>query len=236
VSAPRVSVAPVPVLSRQYPHVDDIKDWRAQQSIRLLWDRVFALEARLQATETTAGDLVTATNAQDDQLQTLDRQAGDTAALLQVTRREVTEAGGGGPLPGGGDGGQGADGCAAAGSDGHVTASAHNAYEAGQIVCGTGAEFPALLAATGGDMAVRQANAEELLKRMIWHLKQAGFVAGLQRNPSGKVSNNKLCVITEGITRAYDVLRAANDPTIAMGTGMDEVAPPDLVDEAGIAD
>jgi hypothetical protein len=58
-----VKSAEPPEIRRQYPHVDDITDWRAQQTTRLLWDRVFDLESRLQGAETTQGDLVTAVNA-----------------------------------------------------------------------------------------------------------------------------------------------------------------------------
>jgi hypothetical protein len=86
------------VLKRQFPHVDDVKDWRAQQSLRLLWDRIFALEERLQAVLATQGDLVSATNRQDDQLTAVDRKADEALAIAQVTREEQRRATG--TLPG----------------------------------------------------------------------------------------------------------------------------------------
>ena len=91
-----VRVTPVDPLKRQYPHVDDISDWRAQQSVRLLWDRVFNLEERLQAVNATQGDLVEATNSQEDQLAKVQRVAGEALAIAQRASGEAG-AGAGGP-------------------------------------------------------------------------------------------------------------------------------------------
>jgi hypothetical protein len=91
---------------RVFPHVDDIQDWRARQSLRLLWDRVFALEERLQATEATQGDLVEANNAHDDELDQLRVASGEALALAQT----VAAAAGAGGAGGGGGGGEGGGG------------------------------------------------------------------------------------------------------------------------------
>jgi len=82
-----------PALKRQYPHVDGVEDWRAKQTIRLLWDRVFELESRLQATETTTGDLVKATNRQDDDLRRAEAKADEALAIAQQLDHETGEKG-----------------------------------------------------------------------------------------------------------------------------------------------
>ena len=231
-----VTATPPEQLKRQYPHVDTIEDWRAQQSIRLLWDRVFDLEARLQAAESTQGDLVSTANAQENDLAEVRRAAGEALAIAQTTRTEkqqiVDEEG---PLPGGGDGGEGEAGCNEAdGSSSHGTPSGLTAREAGKIVCGVGFEFPSLLAPVADDVA-RQDQAEEFVLRAIWHLQQAGFTAGRQQNPSGLLSKDKLAVIVDGITRVYDVL-TLNDFSVAMDTQMVEVPAPNLVPDPGTPD
>lgn len=140
------------------------------------------------------------------------------------------------PTPGGpgpDDGGAGAAGCAAAGSDGHATGTL-TAELAGQIVCGTGNEFPALkLAAV--DQTTRDANQLELLLRMIWHLNQAGFTAGRQQNPSGIVSGDKLTVQVGAVFFAYDVFEGVPF-NVDMPTQMLQVFPANYVAEAGTAD
>lgn len=93
-----ITPADPPELKRQFPHVDDIADWRAKQSIRLLWERVFDLEARLQAATTTVGDLVNATNRQDDAITLADRKADEALAITQQVEQETAETGGSGPV------------------------------------------------------------------------------------------------------------------------------------------
>jgi hypothetical protein len=90
---PRARVAPRAIVRHQYPHVDGITDWRAKQTTRLLWDRVFDLEERLQSTESTTGDLVGISNSQDDHLGSLQASTEDTLARLQRGGGE-SEAGG----------------------------------------------------------------------------------------------------------------------------------------------
>jgi hypothetical protein len=83
-----------PALKRQYPHVDVIADWRAQQSVRLLWDRVFDLEGRLQAAQSTITELTSRTNAQDDEIARAQRDATNALAQGQLTPGERAAAGG----------------------------------------------------------------------------------------------------------------------------------------------
>lgn len=232
-----IKPAVVAGVKRTYPHLGQVTDPMAQQTIRLLWDRLWALEERLQASESTITRLVSGHNTNEATITTVQKNADMALSLAQrVGEAAGSEAGGGGgALPGGGDGGAGAIGCAAAGATGHDTGGLLNAIRAGQIVCGTGNEFPALKNATA-DLATRIANATELVARMIWHLREAGFTAGQQRNPSGIISDNKLCVVVDGVTRAYDVLRGKSDFANPMSTQMLEVAPADLVDYGGIPD
>ena len=68
----------------------------------------------------------------------------------------------------------------------------------------TANEFPNLTAPRNTtDEGV--AAAQELLRRMIWHLQLAGFQAGRQRNPSGAVSSDKLTILINGSWHAYDI-------------------------------
>ncbi len=230
----RVAATPI---KRTYPHVGEVQDWRAQETIRLLWDRVHDLEERLQAAESTIGSLVDGHNENEAVVSTAAKDARSALSLaLRPGQAAESDTGGGTtPLPGGGDGGGGNIGCQAAGATGHDTGGLLNAIRAGQIVCGTGNEYSALKNATP-TIAERNANATELIRRMIWHLREAGFTAGRQRNPSGVLSDNKLCVVVDSVTRAYDVLVGKSNFAQPMTTAMNEVAPPDLVDDAGIPD
>ena len=170
-----------PRLKRQYPHVDGVEDWRAQQSVRLLWDRIFDLEARLQASESTVGELVAVSNRQETQLAEVSRTAEQAFAEAQRSRQEIGDA-----AASKDDHGLGAAGCAAAGADGHLTGTVELTLEnVGKIICGVGHEFPALLAATP-TRAAREANRDELMDRIVWHLNQAGFAAARYGTPEGR--------------------------------------------------
>jgi hypothetical protein len=233
-----ITVTRATAIKRTYPHLSQITDPMAQQTIRLLWDRIWALEERLQASEATISELVSGHNSNESTITTVQKNSEMALSLAQrVGEAAGSETGGGGstPLPGGGDGGAGNIGCSAAGATGHDTGGLLNAIRAGQIVCGTGNEYPALKNATA-DLPTRITNATELIARMIWHLRLAGFTAGQQRNPSGIISDNKLCVVVDGVTRAYDVLVGKSNFSAPMSTAMNEVAPADLVDYAGIPD
>lgn len=235
--APITETAIVPS-KRVYPHVPQVTDWAAQQTIRLLWDRIFDLTEQITAARATIATLVAGQNTTQATLTTVQQQADQALAVSQLAKAAVTAAGeedGADSPPGGGDGGGGQEGCAAAGATGHDTGGLLSAVRAGQIVCGTAHEFPALLNATA-TIEQRDDNAEELIRRMIWHLRNAGFDAGRQQNPSGAVSKDKLCVVVDGVTRAYDVFVGKNNPAAAMSTAMSELSFVQLIDDAGIPD
>jgi hypothetical protein len=82
VELPILPEAP-PELKRQYPHVDAISDWRAQQSLRLLWDRTYDLEARLQGATATIDDLIARSSAHSDRIVAIQRAAGEALAVAQ---------------------------------------------------------------------------------------------------------------------------------------------------------
>jgi hypothetical protein len=168
-------------------------------------------------------------------LRQLNQALEDTATPPADASTASTATPGDGGTSGDVDDGLGAQGCASCGTTGHVSAGAPlTAVTAGQIVCGTAQEFPNLVAATK-NQATRDKNALELLLRMIWHLQQAGFTAGRQRNPSGVVSEDKLTVQIEGAFRAYDVFQGV-DFSSQMPVQMNQVFPPDYVASAGKAD
>lgn len=179
---PPVTATEPPELSKQYPHVDAISDWRAQQSIRLLWDRTYDLEARLQAAEGTTTTLVTTANDHQAQITLADRQAKQALAEAQLAAAEKARV----ALPGvtsGTDLGKGDLGCSEAGATGDIT-GLQTVETAGKIICGTANEFPALLLPTSNSVQ-RVNNREELLNRMVWHLGQAGIPASRYPTPGG---------------------------------------------------
>lgn len=228
-----VEATAVVKLKRKQPHVDEIGDYPTQQTIRLLWDRIFDLEERLQSVEGTSASLVSASNSQETTLQTAASQAEQALGIALTPGGTLIPSGG---VPEEDDGGAGAAGCAGAGPTGHDSGGVLSPTRAGQLVCGTGNEFPALKNPTV-DLATRDTNAEELVERMIWHLRQGGFTAGRQRNPSSIISNDKLCVIVDGVLRAYDVLQGKNDYLNPMSTQMNElVGAADMVEVPGLPD
>lgn len=234
-----VSLAPLPAFRRIYPHEGEVADPPAAQTIRLLWDRVHDLEGRLQQAQTTITTLVAAHNTNEAAITQAQRSADQALALAQrPTSGGGTVVGtpgdGGDALPGGGDGGAAAEGFAASLPTGHDSGGSLTALRAGQIAGGTGNEWAAL-ANAAPSQAVRDANQEELLLRMIWHLNTAGFQAGRQQNPSGAISVDKLTVIVDGVLRAYDMFTggAFSDP---IGLHMIEVAPPVQVADPGTPD
>lgn len=225
---------------RQYPHVDGVGDWQAAQSLRLLWDRIFDLEDQIQTLETDGTATAETLDALQSSLATTKRLAIQTR--IGTGRAGSGTADGADGAGGGVDDGFGAQGCAVSGSDGHVPGgSPQTAVTAGQIVCGTAKETGAgwsgpALRAPVADLPTREANAEALLLRMIWHLQQAGFTAGRQRNPSGSISKDKLTVRIDGTFRAYDVFFGFDDFSTTMLTHMQQVFPASYVADAGTAD
>jgi hypothetical protein len=69
---------------------------------------------------------------------------------------------------------------------------------------------------------------------MIWHLQRAGFTAGRQQNPSGRISGDKLSVVVDGILRVYDVVSTTD--TGRLDVHFDEVPAPIYVADPGIPD
>lgn len=172
-------------LKRQYPHVDTIADWRTQQSVRLLWDRVFDLEGRLQAAEGTITRLTATANQQESQLAAVQRKADEALAEVQATRTEQQAVAGAGLKD---DHGLGAAGCAAAGATGDIgpfTGEDRTLTNVGKVICGVGTEWASLCVATA-TLAARQANADQMLDRIVWHLNQAGFAAARYPTPDGR--------------------------------------------------
>jgi hypothetical protein len=136
------------------------------------------------------------------------------------------------PAAGGGGGGGGGSACAPNASL-HVGGSALDTTRAEQIVRATASEFPCLLAVFPTDNEAL-INAEQLLRRMIWHLKLAGFQANRQRNPSGLISNDKL-TINIGGWRVWDVMTLGY-AGVAGNVTFNEVPLPDPVSDTGIPD
>lgn len=226
---------------RVYPHVPDIKDRPTQNTTRLIWDKIFDHADTLTAMNATiksANDLI-ATQAKS--IAALQAQL-NRVSIVAGKKTDMTGGiiGGGGGTGGGGgggsnDGGAGQDGCVNCGVDGHPASGLTlDNRTAGLIVCGTGNEFPALLAVTI-DQPTRDANALELLERVIWHLQQYGFLAGRQRNPSGVVSQDKITIQISGVWWAYDIYPGV-DYTVPLVMQMVPVTPPNTVDDGGISD
>lgn len=93
----------------------------------------------------------------------------------------------------------------------HVGPGPLSEDRAKQVVFATSKEYPYLTTARNTEDESRAA-ALELLRRMIWHLKLAGFQAGRQKNPSGAISGDKLTVFLDGKWEAYDVFSSVGTP------------------------
>jgi hypothetical protein len=103
------------------------------------------------------------------------------------------------------------------------------------IIEGTGAEFPYTLAVFQ-DQEDAELAAEELLLRIIWHLKLAGFDAARQRNPSGAISRDKLNVFIRQTWRTYDIFRLGFRNVATQISGLDRVFPENPLAHDGIPD
>lgn len=223
---------------QSYPHVQEITDWPTRQTITLLWQRVTKLAADLASAQTTITQQAASITALQSALSSTSKVAQE--ALITAGQATETEGGSGGTPGGGGavgcpDDGLGAQGCAQRGADGHVAPGTPlTAITAGQIVCGTAAEFPALVAPTANQLD-RDANQAELLLRIIWHLNLAGFTAGRQKNPSGVISGDKLTVQIAGAFIAYDVFQGVDFGTF-LPTHMIKVCPASYIPEPGTPD
>jgi hypothetical protein len=145
-------------------------------------------------------------------------------------------SGGGG---GGGGGGTpppppsgGAGGCRS-GSQGHKSGALDTGL-AEAIVRGTADEYPCLTATFNTDDEATNA-AEELLRRMIWHLQLAGFGSARQKNPSGLISKDKLNINIGGQWHTYDVF-SLGYAHHASSVTFNEVTPPNPQPDGGIPD
>lgn len=150
-------------------------------NLRLIWERLHALTDQQALHDAALAQHDADLLAQQQQLTTTAHTA--TQALITAgTPHTAISAGGTTPAPAPplSDGGLGEAGCSSAGTDGHVSGSGLTVL--GQIVCGTGAEYPALLAVTV-DQPTRDANRYELLGRMIWHINLNGSFAAASRYP-----------------------------------------------------
>lgn len=190
-------MATKPKIQRGYPQVSAVKDLPTQQSLRLLWDRIYghdetntanaAALASAQATIDSQSKLINTLNTQVTKL--LPAQGTDQTNTANGTLPQPGGGGGGNqppPPPTGGDGGQGNLGCSEAGANGHLDPGYPITPEScGKIICGTGNEFPALLA-IAVDQPTRDANQSELLDRMVWHMNLAGFPCSRYPTTNGR--------------------------------------------------
>jgi hypothetical protein len=142
-------------------------------------------------------------------------------------------SGGGGGGSGGGGGGGGSTGGCRAGSQGHQRGALDTTL-AEQIVRGTADEYPCLTATFNTDDEATNA-AENLLRRMIWHLQQAGFGSARQKNPSGLISKDKLNINIGGRWHTYDVFRLGY-AHVASSVTFNEVTPPNPQPDGGTPD
>jgi hypothetical protein len=117
---------------------------------------------------------------------------------------------------------------------GHVPPGPLTEAQAEKITYNTSTEFPQLTAVYGSDSEA-EAAAEQLLLRTIWHLQQYGFQAARQKNPSGIISKDKLCVQIGGVWRSFDIFRLGY-AGVATSVQWLEVFPPNPIADRGIPD
>jgi hypothetical protein len=221
-----------------YPHLKQIKDADAQAATRILYDRIFQVEQLIAGTGGVTSQIAAVSAQQAQQaaaVQTQITQLSVASTGTSVALGGAFPSGGGGSTPGGGGGGGQSSDCTGAPGTGHIPAGELTYTRFVQIVCGTGTEW-AQYRAPVATVAIRQANAENLIERMIWHLQQGGFNAGRQRNPSTAISRDKLACVILTETRAFDMFRDYDNNTITMQVGPNEVFPADLVASSGISD
>lgn len=90
------------------------------------------------------------------------------------------------------------------GQNGHIAAGGSTEARAKSVVFGTYSEFPSLHAVFGSEGEAVGA-ADQLLRRTLWHLGLAGFEAAGQKNPSGAISSDKICIKIAGQWRLFDI-------------------------------
>jgi hypothetical protein len=224
-----------------------INDQPTPDNIRALWDQIHRLSDQLLASQTTVAQQQTTIGILQSQLTTTAKRAEEALLTagqpVDIKISAPTTTGPGGST-GGTDDGYGSQGCSEALDDGHVApGSPLTAITAGMVVCGVAREIgagwsgPALRAPTV-DLATRQANANELIERVVWHLQQVGFTAGRQNNSATgvRISNDKITVEINGTMRAYDCMGAYDDFTSTINMRMGQVFPARYFATAGMAD
>ncbi|HUR35342.1 MAG TPA: hypothetical protein VM032_16170 [Vicinamibacterales bacterium] len=117
----------------------------------------------------------------------------------------------------------------------HVGPGPLSMTRAEQVINATADEFPGLRTARPSE-AEAGAAATELLRRMIWHLRRAGFDAGRQKNPSGAISGDKLTVFADGAWHAVDVFYDYGTAGVPVKVIFWEVFPANPLPDEGIAD
>jgi len=229
---PLVTLVAITPLDRLYPHLDQVKEWPINQTCRLLWDRTFGLQEQFNAASINIQNIAAALNDLNTLVEQVRIVAQQAYASTQAPGLSIPPPG---SLPEScPDDNECRAGVNAAPATGDVGVVAQTRYEAGRVIGGTGNEYPLLLAPTATDTD-RENNNEELLRRMIWHLQQAGFTAGRQRNPSSAISKDKLTVQADGELWAFDVFQGV-DITDAVPVQAIRVCPADYVADAGIPD
>jgi hypothetical protein len=129
------------------------------------------------------------------------------------------------------------------GQGGHISP---NGYDDGQgspqseqyaldIIHGTADEYPHTLAIFDNEPQAVLA-AEELLLRIIWHLKLQGFDAARQRNPSGAISMDKMNIFIRGTWRTYDIFTLGFAGVATRVGGLQRMFPEDPQFHDGIPD
>lgn len=117
----------------------------------------------------------------------------------------------------------------------HVQPGPKTLPMAEQVVNATADEFRHLVAPRNTSGEAQDA-AEELLRRVIWHLRHYGFDAGRQKNPSGAISGDKLTVFAEGGWHAIDIFYVYGSPGKPIRMIFLEVFPASPVADGGIPD
>jgi hypothetical protein len=118
----------------------------------------------------------------------------------------------------------------------HIGPGSLTALRANQIVVATGNEFPNLLAPIG-DTGQKTANADEMLRRVIWHMQLAGYQSARQRNPSGAISTDKLAIMLDDQRwHAFDIMTNFDIGGIDTRLLFLEVTPPNPIADGGVPD
>ena len=193
-----------------------ITDPPTRESLRVIYDMVYQLQTShdtLSAAHDTLATKVTAVSTTAGQL---NRQVSALKSTAAPTTRN--RSGGSPDTPG----------------DNHTPPGAVDTTQALAVITATAAEYPSLVSTFPTDAEALTA-ADELLRRILWHLQIAGFQAGRQRNPSGLISQDKITLFLGGAWHAYDIftLGYAGHPTTVH---LFEISGANSVPDTGIPD